>query len=248
MIAALLSDTHGYLPSVPVDADLVLHAGDVGIDGSVRDQARWLAEVWFPWIARLDRPVYATWGNHDFIGEIYHRDGLPALPPNLDIVVDAMRTIAGVPVWFSPWSPQFGPWAWMASERDLVHRYAAIPAGTRVIVSHGPPWHAGDRVWDGRHAGSQALADRLAQLGSVEIVVTGHIHEARGTHRCHGARVHNVSCVDRFYRPVAGGPVLCDWPAQAAGAPAAGLTGSAGAIPGDRGQPRPARERPRSRR
>jgi hypothetical protein len=212
MLAALLSDTHGYLPTIPPGADLVLHAGDIGIDGPLPAQARWVTDVWLPWARALARPVYATWGNHDFIGERYHREGLPEMPHNVEVVVDATRTIAGVPVWFSPWSSWFGDWAWMRHEAGLAERYARIPPRTQVIVTHGPPRGAGDRVWDGHEAGSAALAGRIARLPDLCLVVTGHIHEARGAARCHGVDVQNVSYVDLDYRPVDDGVVLIAWP------------------------------------
>lgn len=218
MLAALVSDTHGYLPHVPAEAAFVLHAGDIGIDGSLEEQARWFTDIWIPWAASLGRPVYATWGNHDFVGERWHRDGLPPLPEGVSVIVDEARTIEGVSVWFSPWSSWFGDWAWMRHEAGLADRYARIPRPTQVIVTHGPPRGAGDRVWDGREAGSTALAWRIAALPDLRLVVTGHIHEARGTSRCHGASVWNVSCVDLDYRPVRDAVVLIPWPPSRDGA------------------------------
>jgi predicted phosphodiesterase len=212
MLAALISDTHGYLPAIPPNADLVLHAGDIGIDGTLAEQARWFTETWLPWARALDRPVFAIWGNHDFIGEQWHRDGLPGMPAHVDVVTDELRVIGGVPVWFSPWSSWFGDWAWMRHEAGLAERYALIPPATQVIVTHGPPRGAGDRVWDGREAGSTSLARRIGQLAALRLVVTGHIHEARGVGRCHGVEVWNVSCVDLAYRPVRDPVVLVPWP------------------------------------
>lgn len=57
MLLGLVSDTHGYydseLDEVLAPCDLILHAGDVGGDGSILDRLAALA------------PVHAVWGNVD---------------------------------------------------------------------------------------------------------------------------------------------------------------------------------------
>jgi hypothetical protein len=103
----------------------------------------------------------------------------------------------------------------MRHEAGLADRYAHVPHDTDVLVTHGPPRGAGDRVRDGREAGSTALARRIAQLPDLRLVVTGHIHEARGAGRCQGVEVWNVSCVDLAYRPVREPVVLVPWPPPA---------------------------------
>ena len=66
MKAALIADTHGILPSnIPDKADIIIHAGDICPDNV--DQYHWLETKWAQWALRLDRPVYATFGNHDFV-------------------------------------------------------------------------------------------------------------------------------------------------------------------------------------
>ena len=57
MLLGVVSDTHGYydpeLDDVLAPCDLILHAGDVGGDGSILDRLAALA------------PVHAVWGNVD---------------------------------------------------------------------------------------------------------------------------------------------------------------------------------------
>lgn len=199
MRLALISDTHGFLPEIPSDVDAVIHAGDIGPD---RDPINWYRDVLYPWAERVGVPIYATFGNHCFIGQ---RHAIPdGRPDNLSFIVDQAFTINGVKFWFSPWSNLFGAWAYMVDEAGLAARYAKIPEDTEVIVSHGPPKNYGDKIlWDGQlqNVGSVALAERAAQLPLLRYIITGHIHEAHGHYLMGHVRVLNVSHVDEMYRP-----------------------------------------------
>lgn len=53
----------------------------------------------------------------------------------------------------------------------------------RAVVSHEPPRDtATDRLSSGEHVGSQALRDLVEDV-AVDVVLSGHIHEAQGTDR-----------------------------------------------------------------
>lgn len=196
-------------------ANLVLHAGDIGID---RGAGAWMLTEFVAWAKAVTIPIYATWGNHDFIGERLPRATWELLPPNVHIHVDELVTIDGVGhVWFSPWSNLFGNWAFMRTEEGLAERYAQIPDSTNIIVSHGPPKGILDENVGGISCGSSALLLRMAELPDLQMVVCGHIHEARGTvDWCftadHGIiEIHNVCLVNEFYQPVHD-PVIIVWP------------------------------------
>jgi hypothetical protein len=119
-------------------------------------------------------------------------------------------------VWFSPWSNRYGDWAFMHSETMLAKKYMAIPETTEVIVTHGPPLDAGDLTADHRSTGSSSLRDKIVNgLPNLKLVITGHIHEARGayfiaTNDLRTVRVLNVSHVNEWYEPVHE-PVIIDW-------------------------------------
>lgn len=206
MRLALISDTHGMLPQIPADVDAVIHAGDIGVD---RDPVNWFRDVLYPWAARVGKPIYATFGNHDRIGE---RHAVPAgKPANLHLLVDEAAEIGGVAFWFSPWSPRFFDWAFMADEDTLAKKYARIPDHTEAIVTHGPPFGAGDVTTMKLRTGSTALTERIAHLPRLRLVVTGHIHEARGEYQLGAVRVLNASYVNEFYKPVHR-PMVIDLP------------------------------------
>lgn len=100
----------------------------------------------------------------------------------------------------------------MMDDELLVEKYRQIHDDTQVIVSHGPPLGHGDLVLRGEHVGSRALLDRMRQLPALKLVVTGHIHEARGSYEtAEGVTVVNASIMSARYQPIYP-PVVVDWP------------------------------------
>lgn len=221
------SDLHGHLPAVPSDAELLLLAGDIcpdfrpygkhqhwgfGIDTSGLQQLRWLDTDFREWLEGHGMPVIATWGNHDYVGE------KPLWPPdkplhNLFMLRDHEATILGVRVWGTPWVPKLQRWAFYANERALNLRADLIPDGLDILMTHGPPLHAGDFVPfrpkyaakynvgpEGDHAGDPTISRRLAELVKPpQFTICGHIHEARGWHEWEGHEVINVAAVNEMY-------------------------------------------------
>lgn len=217
------SDLHGNLPAVPDDASLVLLAGDICPDCSepagsgwhtldttgVR-QGHWLNGEFRRWLEPLvDRgvEVVAIWGNHDFVGE--HAEHVPHdLPWNL--VQDELVTVQGINIYGTPWVPGLPYWAFFADERRLQLRADAIPDGIDILMTHGPPYRAGDYIptsekqrnkygnYGGESVGDKTLNAALKRVRP-EIVLCGHIHEARGKHWCEGVKVMNVAAVDAAY-------------------------------------------------
>lgn len=75
-------------------------------------------------------------------------------------------------------------------------------AARRAIVSHQPPKNtAVDRTDDGTQAGSASLR-RLLDDADVDLVLSGHIHEARGTDRIGDTLVVNPGPVNEGYYAV----------------------------------------------
>ena len=238
-----LSDQHGYLPEIP-PCDLLIIAGDVCPDGFGRHVARdapeqqkaWFDQTLRPWVAKAPATrTILTWGNHDWCGQLCSfEDASSAASANaLTIVVDDATKVpsggsAGGPitVWASPWSNQFGDWAFMKAPANLAPVYAAIPAGIDILVSHQPPYGYGDQCADfaspPHHAKSAwrgPRPGRIINVGSREllatidrvrpkIVVCGHIHEGYGQFERNSTRIYNVSVVDEYYQLVRGPTVI----------------------------------------
>lgn len=224
-----LSDQHGHLPEIP-PCDLLIIAGDVCPDGFGRQFARdapehqkaWFDQTLRPWVARAPATrTILTWGNHDWCGQFctFENSSSAASATALTIVVDDAKSVpnggaveGAVSVWASPWSNQFGDWAFMKAPAELVLVYAAIPEGIDILVSHQPPLGYGDQSADfasGRiiNLGSREL---LATIDRVrpKIVVCGHIHEGYGQFERNSTRIYNVSVVDEYYQLVRGPTVI----------------------------------------
>lgn len=202
MKIAFISDTHGQLPPAREfeGADLILHAGDIGPDYNV---PKWQAQTYLPWLHTLRQtmniPFRATLGNHDR-GEYWPMD------PELGVLVDDYVFERGLKIWFSPWSPKFGDWAWMRQEPELTEFYSQIPVNVDIVVSHTPMFGALDKNADGTLCGSKALRVRMREIARTRdisqrpMLVCGHIHEAKGYLDAEFADVYNVSCLDEFYQ------------------------------------------------
>ena len=202
MRIALISDTHGHLPSTELfeGADLILHAGDIGPHYNVQE---WQVTTFAPWLHQLrqkmDIPFWGTLGNHDF-GKNW------GLDLDFPIIVDDVVLARGMKIWFSPWSPRFGNWAWMREEPELTEFYSQIPVDVDIVVSHSPMFGALDANIDGTLCGSKALRVRLREIARTRdisqrpLLVCGHIHEAKGYLDAEFADVYNVSCLDESYQ------------------------------------------------
>jgi len=198
---AATADLHGYLPEIP-PCDVLLIAGDVCpvYDHSVGFQRRWLEGTFADWLGTLDAgTIVGIAGNHDFAAQAD-----PALMRGLPwrYLCDESTVVDGIAVHGAPWTPRFNDWAFMRDDPDLGQVWARIPDDVDVLVTHGPPLGRGDLVVNGRHAGSETLAQRVAELDRLRLHVFGHIHEAGGSRDTLGAAlVANVSHVDFHYRP-----------------------------------------------
>jgi predicted thioesterase len=228
-----LSDLHGFLPDIP-RCDLLIVAGDTCPDrfGPFKaEHEPYQQQAWFdravrPWLASAPATHrLLTWGNHDWCGQACSfRSDTPAhaRSTDLQILVDEEATVpfsggAGghVSVWATPWSNRFMRWAFMKEPRELKRIYAAIPAGTDILVSHQPPYGYGGRTFNldsGKvePVGSRELLVAIERVRP-KIVICGHVHGGFGRFEHVGIPVYNVSVVDDGYRLV-NAPTVIDLP------------------------------------
>lgn len=171
-----LSDLHGYLPKID-PCDVLIIAGDVCPSGEASDQAAWLDRSFREWLDYVPAVhVLTTWGNHDFVGQTNR------VPAGLKhtLLVDESVTIEDVKFHGSPWSLMYGRWAYMAPERDLEQYWEKIDDDVDVLFVHGPAVRVCDRVLRGDYVGSETLRQHVEHRVQPRLLVTGHIHEARG--------------------------------------------------------------------
>lgn len=142
-------------------------------------------------------------GNHDQSIEAW------GLPDGLrcHYLEDAGTELFGLRIWGTPWQPWFYGWAFNAprrhGERFLASKFDLIPAGTELLICHGPPRGFGDHTGrsDGQpHVGSTALTEAIERI-QPRLMVCGHIHSGYGRYRLRETEIVNAAYVDNDYRP-----------------------------------------------
>lgn len=220
MTLLAMSDLHGELldPSTLPRADVAVIAGDITpVDHKyygatmkgVLMQAQWIERTFIPWLATLPvAHVVLTWGNHDHIGE--HPELLPdsLWPARMHMLVNQHVTIDGVMFYGVPQTPWFHDWAFNDddTQASLGRRWAQVPDGTDVLVSHGPPYGVCDTASRGGpplgSATQQAWLESEA-TNRPRLVICGHIHGSSGrSGMCGTSQVYNVALVNEDYRVV----------------------------------------------
>lgn len=200
-----LSDTHGFHDKVQVpDGDVLIHAGDYSRQGTPAD-----VEAFGRWLGRQKhRHIIVVPGNHD----LYHEEQPErakftmlgaANRRRIHVLLDDEVTIDGVRFWGAPWTPFFHDWAFNVKRgKDLREKWAKIPEGVDVVVTHGPPWCRGDMVvrkgLATENAGDVELRDRLWEV-KPRLHVCGHIHEGAGIIKADNMVYVNASVLNERY-------------------------------------------------
>lgn len=198
------ADFHGEFPQTWPDGDVLVVAGDLlpVWDHNRQFQSRWITSTLLPHLQTLPyERVICIAGNHDFV---FQESGKfdKLFKDKLIYLRDESYVYNGVNFHGSPWSPKFGSWAFMMTDPMLFDKWQKIPDNTDVLIVHGPPFGACDKVFYGsENVGSKTLRQRIVDL-DLKLVVTGHIHEGYGIDKIDQTIVANVSHRDVDYRPV----------------------------------------------
>lgn len=193
-----LSDTHGLHRAVAVPpGDVLIHAGDLTRHGDLGE----LPEInaWLGGLPHRHKIVIA--GNHDWCFA-HGADACAALLSHASYLQDAAITLDGWTFYGSPWTPQFFDWAFnLPRGEPLARKWAQIPVGTDVLITHGPPRRHGDYTMHSVRAG---CADLLAAVTRIQprYHVFGHIHEGAGITTNEVTTFINASVVDVTYAPI----------------------------------------------
>jgi Icc-related predicted phosphoesterase len=201
------SDFHGHLPEIP-KCDLLLICGDIAPATNHKSmfQSIWFRGPFSDWLEKTYeesgcKEIVGICGNHDFLGQDYP-DILQDLQWNY--LMDETYMSHGLKIFGCPHTKKFFEWAFMMEELDLAGHHGAIPPGTDIIVTHGPPHGFGDKVPRGKgrfeNTGSPALTKYIVAY-QPKLVVGGHIHCGQGTRVLGNTIIANVSYVDERYRP-----------------------------------------------
>jgi predicted phosphodiesterase len=198
MKIVLISDTHGSHEGLTVPSgDLLIHAGDMTRSGALGE-----LEAFAGWLRTLPHPhKLLIAGNHDFCCE-RQPEASRAVLAEFTYLLDEAVAIEGIRFYGSPWTPLFFDWAFQQPRGPKLGAiWSRIPAGTEVLITHGPPQGILDWTVSGDRAGCEALAAVVVKVAP-RYHIFGHIHEAVGQEQ-HGATMYiNASSVDLEYRPV----------------------------------------------
>lgn len=212
MLILATSDLHGNLPQVPA-CDVLLIGGDICPLSFDRDITRcfdWLHTDFRAWLLEVPAlRIVAIAGNHDFVFEKMH-DAINELHLPWTYLRDGSTDIEGLKIWGTPWVPNLTGWAFYGDDATLERKYAMVPEGCDIVLSHGPPFGAGDRL-AGRpvRVGAKAANDMMERARPHNLVC-GHVHEGYGSYRAYDTDIWNVSFVDEFYTPRGGFIVIPD--------------------------------------
>ncbi len=178
MKIVLVSDTHSRHAEieVPARADVILHAGDFTRRGS-RDETL----AFLDWLASFDAARVLIGGNHDRWAEREPAEMEAACRARgIEWLLERAIEVRGARLYGAPWTPRFRDMAWNVDRGEAIAaKWAKIPAGLDVLVTHGPPHRVLDRMFLGAHVGCEALRDAV-RARAPRLHVFGHIHEAAG--------------------------------------------------------------------
>lgn len=172
-----VADTHLYHDELDVPAgDVFVHAGDLCRAGDLDELAvavRWLA-------ALPHRHKIVVAGNHDWAFLRDPRAARALVAPVATYLEDEAVTIEGARFWGSPWQPEFNDWAFnLPRGAALAEKWAKIPNGIDVLVTHGPPAGVGDRGPTPGRLGCEDLRTRVREVAP-RLHLFGHIHQDGG--------------------------------------------------------------------
>lgn len=168
------------------DIDLIVIGGDITSRGSAADVTRAL-ELWKPLAARL----LAVSGNWD-------SPAIDAVLAERGAALDGRGVVLGETglcgASGSPFSAIHSPYELEEKEilRRLERGFAEIEGcRVRIACPHTPPLNSAcDRMYGGDHIGSSAVRSFIEQR-QPELVLCGHVHEARGFDQIGATRIVN---------------------------------------------------------
>ena len=183
-----------------IDADLIAFCGDLHNAGS-RETAQPTAFA----LASLGQPVLIVPGNmdnRDVVPDLWEEAGLRMLHRSSFCCADLGFLGMGGMVARDP--RRLGdPARYYHRENEVYETLAAAyhyiaDARIKIVIVHQPPWGAQDTLYNGESSGSVSLR-RFAEDYQPDLMLCGHIHEARGECLIGSTRIINVGELRRGF-------------------------------------------------
>jgi len=171
----VISDTHNLHKYLELpDGDMIIHAGDFCTWG--KPQEAMVFKQWFSQLPYKYKVCIA--GNHDRCMESIPALALDFKSAGIYYLLDDEVVIEDIKIYGSPYTPEFGPFAFMYKRGN--RSWHVIPDDTDILVTHGPPYGILDLCPDGFVAGCKDLLQRISELKDLKYHIFGHIHEGYG--------------------------------------------------------------------
>jgi predicted phosphohydrolase len=186
-----VADTHTFHEDLmPLPAgDVFIHAGDLCRGGRLAELH--LVAAWLQALPFRHKIVVA--GNHDWCFVREPEEALGVLGDGITYLQDSEVVVEGVRFWGSPWQPAYHDWAFnLPRGAPLAEKWALIPAGVDVLITHGPPHGIGDRTDERSRQGCEDLLAAVRQVRPF-LHLFGHIHQDGGCWRQEGICFANVT-------------------------------------------------------
>ncbi len=159
--------------------DVMIHCGDMLNLACDSDAELARVDDWFG-DQRFDA-VLCTGGNHDWALQRRVETGAVAFA-NARYLQDAGWEYRGLKFYAAPWVPDLPRHAFHAPDRVLRRKWAEIPTGIDVLITHTPPAGILDVSSNGKSLGCPLLRDELARIRP-RLHCFGHVHAGAGQTR-----------------------------------------------------------------
>jgi Icc-related predicted phosphoesterase len=194
-----ISDTHGKHHELTKDlteADIIIHAGDCTNVGKDYELLNFLD--WFGGLPYKHKIFIA--GNHDFYFEDNNDIAQKYKDKGVIYLMDQMVEVEGLKIYGSPWQPRFYDWAFNVNRgEEIAKKWAGIPEGLDILVTHGPAFGILDDTVNGMRVGCEELYKKIFEV-KPKYHICGHIHYARGYRAFDGVTFINAACLGENYQ------------------------------------------------
>jgi Icc-related predicted phosphoesterase len=194
-----ISDTHGKHHELTKDlteADIIIHAGDCTNVGKDYELLNFLD--WFGGLPYKHKIFIA--GNHDFYFEDNNDIAQKYKDKGVIYLMDQMVEVEGLKIYGSPWQPRFYDWAFNVNRgEEIAKKWAGIPEGLDILVTHGPAFGILDDTVNGMRVGCEELYKKIFEV-KPKYHICGHIHYGRGYRELDGVTFINASSLGESYQ------------------------------------------------